>query len=47
MFSDSRKAKVGVRASKLTLATPRFSIDGILWPICLEDDINGAHFLKV
>ena len=39
-----REARIGT--GTLTFATPKFSIDGILCPACLEDDINGAHFSK-
>lgn len=34
------------QGGRLTFATPRFSMEGILCPACLEYDINGAHYQK-
>ena len=40
--SNLTRKMVG-RVGRLTFATPRFSIAGILWPACPKYDINGAH----
>lgn len=44
---NSIKVNRGERGNGQTFATPKFSMAGILWPACLQYDINGAHFFKV